>query len=110
VTVKRFELAQAVADAVTALPQVERLATGPAVEIVTLGPQGKVPGVQGDADRVKVSIVAAELPLGPVVAAVSAAATQALRATGDTRRVDIYVTDVSATALRALSSTSEAVV
>jgi hypothetical protein len=104
---KRLELARAVADAVTALPQVRGLAAGPGVEIVTLGPQGRVLGVQGDAERVQVAIVAAELPLAPVVAAVAAAAAKVLRAQGDGRRVDVYVTDVSTSALRRLSTPAQ---
>jgi hypothetical protein len=93
-----------VAAAVTALPQVEKLTTGHGVEFATLAPGGKVVGVRGDAERMTVNIVAAELPLAPVTAAVSAAARQVLRAHGDSREVDVYVDDVADAALRALSA------
>lgn len=100
----RFDLARAVAVAVTALPQVEKLTAGHGVEVATVAPAGKVVGVRGDADRMMVNIVAAELPLAPVTAAVSTAVQQVLRAHGDSRRVDVYVDDVADAALRALSA------
>ncbi|MBB5874219.1 hypothetical protein F4553_007653 [Allocatelliglobosispora scoriae] len=105
-TASRFEVARAVADAVAALPQVARLTAGGlhghGVEVATLIPGGRVVGVLGDADAVRVQIVAARLPLQPVIAAVTAAAAEVLRRYADDRPVEVFVADVSDEALRAL--------
>ncbi|MEV0459201.1 hypothetical protein [Catellatospora methionotrophica] len=97
----RLELAQAVARAVTALPGVDSMTTGPGVPVVTLSAHGQVPGVRGSGDRVTVAVVAGRLPLSPVIAAVGRTAATVLFCHGDTRPVEIVVGDVTDAALRA---------
>lgn len=107
-TTDRVLVARAVADAVTALPQVAALTSnalpGHGVEVATLLPGGKIRGVHADDETVHVHIVAAEFPLPPVIAAATAAAEAALRERGDTRQVEIFVAEVTDSALARLAA------
>jgi len=99
---RREDLAQAVADAVTAVPGVARLTGGPGVEVATLFSGGKVVGLRLSSDPVEVHIVADRMPLPPVADEAVAAARRVLSAAGDDREVRVVVVDVESEAMATL--------
>lgn len=87
-------LALAVREAVTAVPGVSQVRAGSVVEVATLYPGGKVPGVRLAPDAVEVHVVVDRLPLQPVVRQARAAARAVLDRRGDPRPVTVVVVDV----------------
>ncbi|MGQ0630025.1 MAG: hypothetical protein ACT4P1_03220 [Sporichthyaceae bacterium] len=90
----RGSLALSLATAAAAVPGVERLCAGPGVPAVTHYPGGTVTGIVLGTDRAEVHLVAARLPLAPVVDAVHAAVRAALAAQDSSLPVQVYVEDV----------------
>ncbi len=97
---RREDLARAVADAVTAVPGVSALVSGPGVEVSTLFSGGKVVGLRLSSDPVEVHIRADRVPLPPVAEAAASAARTVLTAAGDDRSVRVVVVDVVEDAMR----------
>lgn len=94
--------AQAVAAAVSRVPGVAGLVgfrSGPS----TYGLAGRVPGVASHTDRIEIYLRANALPLSPIAAEASRAATRVLRAGGDLRKVAVFVEELDDT-VRALPS------
>jgi hypothetical protein len=96
---RREDLARAVADAVTEVPGVSALVSGPGVEVSTQFSGGKVIGLRLSSDPVEVHIRADRVPLPPVAEGVAAAAQRVLHAAGDDRAVRVVVVDVVEDAL-----------
>jgi hypothetical protein len=92
-TSPKSALAQAVASAVSAVPGVARLASGPLVETATYFPGGKVAGIR-IGDQVEIHLVASVLPLPPLIEKVTATATGVLATHGDSRPVRVIVEDL----------------
>ena len=101
--VRREDIAQAVADAVRAVPGVAGLSPGTGVEVSTQFSGGKVIGVRLIGDEAEVHIIADRLPLPPIANEAAAAARQVLRAAakqvlaavGDDRPVVVVVDDIA---------------
>jgi hypothetical protein len=102
-TMRREDLARAVAEAVTAVPGVAALVPGPpdrvTVEASTQFSGGKVIGLRLSTDPVEVHIRADRVPLPPVAEAAATAARTVLAAAGDDRPVRVIVDDVVADAI-----------
>ncbi|TQL76353.1 hypothetical protein FB566_1880 [Stackebrandtia endophytica] len=96
---QRGRLAQALRDAVTAVPGVSRLVGSGVVEVAAQFPGGKVPGVDMGGDAPAVYIAVSRLPVAPVAEAALSAAEQAMSAAGDDRRVRIVVADLDVDSL-----------
>jgi len=97
--VRREDVAQAVADAVLAVPGVAGLSPGTGVEVSTQFSGGKVIGVRLTGDDVEVHIIADRSPLPLVGDEAAEAARRVLTATGDDRPVVVVVDDIVADAL-----------
>ena len=93
--VRREDIAQAVADAVRAVPGVAGLSPGTGVEVSTQFSGGKVIGVRLIGDEAEVHIIADRLPLPPIANEAAAAARQVLRAAGDDRPVVVVIDDIA---------------
>lgn len=91
----RVELARAVARAAAAVPGVTRLVgdAGP-VEVATLGPKTKVPGVRLGDRSVEVHIAVDALPVQEVATEVARALRRVLTMAGDDRDVTVVVEDL----------------
>ncbi|HEV7930855.1 MAG TPA: hypothetical protein VGP70_00830 [Actinomadura sp.] len=91
----RLELARAVARAAATVPGVTRVVgdAGP-VEVATLGPKTKVPGVRITDRSVEVHIAVDALPVHEVAAAVARAVRGVLTTAGDDRDVVVVVEDL----------------
>lgn len=96
---RRGRLAQALRDAVIAVPGVSRLVGSGAVEVAAQFPGGKVPGVDLGADTPAVYIAVSRLPVGPVAEWALRAAQEAMAAAGDDRPVQIVVADLDVDSL-----------
>lgn len=92
--VSRSALAQAVAEAVSAVPGVARLSPGGVVEVATQFAGGKVVGILLTPTAVRVHVVIDRVPVPLVAAAVSQAARRALDRLADSRAVDVVVDDI----------------
>lgn len=97
--VRREDIAQAVADAVRAVPGVAGLSPGTGVEVSTQFSGGKVIGVRLIGDEAAVHIIADRLPLPPIANEAAAAARQVLRAAGDDRPVVVVIDDIASDAM-----------
>ena len=98
-TMRREDVARAVADAVLAVPGVARLAVGSGVEVATHFPGGKVLGLRLAGDCAEVHIVADRVPVNAVADEAGAAARRVLDAAGDQRGVRIVVDDLLTSAI-----------
>ena len=97
--VRREDIAQAVADAVRAVPGVAGLSPGTGVEVSTQFSGGKVIGVRLTGDEAAVHIIADRWPLPPIANEAAAAARQVLRAAGDDRPVGVVIDDIASDAM-----------
>jgi hypothetical protein len=105
--VRREDIAQSVADAVTAVPGVASLHPGFGVEVATQFSGGKLVGVRLSGEQVEVCLTADRGPLTAVADEAAAAAARVLHAVGDHRPVNVLVADVLPTALNRRSSDRE---
>ena len=92
-TSKAAILAASIADAVSAVPGVQRLTAGNAIEAATQYPGGKVVGVRLD-ETVQIHLVAKRVPLPPVAAGAARAARSVLAEAGDDRPVEVFIDDI----------------
>ena len=92
-TSKAATLAISIADAVRAVPGVQRLTGGDAIEVATYYAGGKVVGVRLD-KTVQIHLVANRMPLPPVAADAAKAAQSVLAKAGDDRPVEVFVDDI----------------
>ncbi len=88
----RAALAAAIAEAVKAVPGIERLTGGNDVEVATQFAGGKVLGVRLR-ETVEVHVVANKMPLPPVAEKTATAARVVLAQAGDTRPVEVFIDD-----------------
>ncbi len=89
----RARLAMAIADAVRSVPGA-RLSAGSGVAVATQYRGGRVLGVSLTGEEVTVQIVAAAVPLPPLLEALHRTVAAAMERAGDIRTVHVHVADV----------------
>ena len=101
---RRREIAETVAAAVDEVPGVRRTFGSGVVELSTLYPGGRVEGVALRDEVVLVCVALSRLPVPAVADEITAAAGEALRSLGDTRRVEVVIDDLDLDELPALGA------